>query len=57
MKKIEPTPMEDWALQQQVGQYIRMTPILGNMRQSVERQKGGHGYADEGRKTAGPEAH
>lgn len=57
MKKIEPTPMEDWALQQQVGQYIRMTPILGNMRQSVERQKGGHGYANQERKTAGPKTY
>jgi hypothetical protein len=48
MKKIKPTPADDRLLQERVGQYIRMTPILGNMRQSVERQKGGRGYADEG---------
>lgn len=41
MKKIEPTALEDYQLQQQVSHYIKMTPILGNMRQSVERQKGG----------------
>ncbi|MFT8409877.1 MAG: hypothetical protein ABF743_11020 [Schleiferilactobacillus perolens] len=34
MKKIEPTPMEDWALQQQVSHYQTMTPVLGSLRQS-----------------------
>ena len=51
MKKIEPTPMEDWALQQQVSHYQTMTPVLGKLRSAVrtweERLKGGadHGKA------------
>lgn len=39
MKKIEPTPAEDRLLQEQVGQYIRMTPVLRSLRKSVEERK------------------
>ncbi|QEU46186.1 hypothetical protein [Schleiferilactobacillus harbinensis] len=61
MKKIEPTPMEDWALQQQVSHYQTMTPVLGPLRAAVRkwegRLKGGDHHADQERKAAGPEAH
>ncbi|MBO3090846.1 hypothetical protein J5F27_02795 [Schleiferilactobacillus harbinensis] len=47
MKKIEPTALEDYQLQQQVSHYIKMTPVMGKMRQFVERWKDGETYGHD----------